>query len=644
MPTFTLPQMPLNGLANGLLPPGMAQTQNPQVLGADGLPYRKPDQNSQFTADGYPLPHYLQMSAILSAGQQTYFHDRWDEARKHGRQNALAMERDVFLQGILQERKLAVSGLNWHIEVDDEKDPYQKSLKDGLQVILRATPYLQRHHYAALDAVWYGRHGIQHRKVWRELDLPAVDFRLAVPADPAAAGGGAAGSVDRLSRQPNDRQRSRYALPAVPRNDPALPPVAGSADEQGAGTDPGGFAARGAPAVLTQVKKLRPCWVVDKHQPVHGDSIGHKWDGTPYILLYSAAARQVAAAGGEVFDPRDPDARPLPPGEITMTTGGSYGLVLRDSYWRDRFVLHSHLSVAAEFFDVDRAEAVHGVGVRDVLYWFWWLKNEWLEWIVTYFERVGLGLTLWYFEAGNSQSYNEMFRLAEQQSRRVNLLVPWYADKRGGGAGGVERVETPTAGAESLLKLIEHWEGYAERYIIGQKLSSDHRGSGGLGGSGAAEFQADTKHQIIKFDAENLDCTYTQDWVQPTLRATFPELADVPARWKFSVPDPAQDGKLEAVTKCYAMGVDFLKHEVRGLTGLSDPQPGDDIIGQPAQELDPETGKPKKDGFGEDDDEENGGDNGEEGGNADRSDAKTHFIRPGEIVYYAGQGPSPGVE
>ena len=403
----------------------------------------------------------------------------------------------MFLQAILQDRKLAVAGLSWNIEVDDEKDPAQKSLKDGLQRILRATPYQQRHHYAALDAIWYGRHAVQHRKVWRELDLPVVNFQPAVPGigngggslaagspggpsafGPAAAfppavpglplpglpgAGMAGGLVGQTNLNPGmpaaPYRRSHYALGVSPGGDhggdnvPAATP----------GDLPVSVAARGAPAVLTRSTQRRRCWIVQKHQPVHGDSIGHKWDGTPYILVYTAKARALAEQGAEIINPADPDSTPLPPGEITLTTGGSYGLVLRDPYWRDRFLIHSHLSVAAEFQDVDLAEAIHGAGVRDVLYWFWWLKNESLEWVTTYFEPRRPGYQPVVLRGGEQEELRRgiLTRRAAEPARQHPR--PPLRQQAGAAAGGVERIETPIGGAEALLAMKKDIEDKAER-------------------------------------------------------------------------------------------------------------------------------------------------------------------------------------
>ena len=46
----------------------------------------------------------------------------------------------------------------------------------------------------------------------------------------------------------------------------------------------------------------------------------------------------------------------------------------------------------------ESAGAAYGIGLRHRLYWYWWMKQEYMEWIGTYLERVGLG----YVQAGQT--------------------------------------------------------------------------------------------------------------------------------------------------------------------------------------------------------------------------------------------------
>ena len=102
-------------------------------------------------------------------------------------------------------------------------------------------------------------------------------------------------------------------------------------------------------------------------------------------------------------------------------------------------------------------------------------------------------------------------------------------------------------------------------------MSSRQEG-GGLGGSSAAKFQANTKYRIIKSDCDNLAETFTEDLVKP-LKRLNPFTASSPFHYKFifNVDEYEPEAKLNAVKVAYSMGVGFDEDEVRGVTGFSKP-------------------------------------------------------------------------
>jgi hypothetical protein len=80
------------------------------------------DRNGEATnarPDEFAIPHVWSFSALYRGARRTYKH-LFDEAMEEGRDQALAMKRDVHLAALLQERKLTVAGLKWHLEVDDD--------------------------------------------------------------------------------------------------------------------------------------------------------------------------------------------------------------------------------------------------------------------------------------------------------------------------------------------------------------------------------------------------------------------------------------------------------------------------------------------------------------------------------------------
>ena len=532
------------------------------ILGADGQPL-SPAQ------DGYgefALPHAFTFQALYQGADRTYIHDRFDEALRYARQQALVMLHDPALQAPVQERKLGVVSLKHHIECEDEQDPEQVRARDLMTRIVKRTPNLKQLFWNLLDAVWYGRAGVQVLNQWDLLSLPA-------PALAVGAAGVAGGRPQQFLAGP------------VPR------------------------AALGASVTPPAAKEQVRCLLVRQHMPVQGDKIGHKLDGTPYVLVNSAEASRIPGA------------------ELTLTTTGGHGLVLRGD-WRERFILHRHLSEDRDFLlETEQAEAVHGVGLRHVVFWLNFLKLELLEWITTYMERVGLGLTLWLYQAGNKDALAEAKKAAADNSRKNNLFVPVWPGQTGRLQGGVERVETPTAGVEALRQQIEYIDEKIERYVIGQTLSSDSEGSG-LGGSGVASLHAQTKHKIIAFDADNLAETLTTDFVRVRARWAIPGRPDLwqCLRWVFDhdAVDPSK--QLEAVAKASGLGVTFKENEVRGLTGLSDPGPGDAVVG----------GQVKAPGEGD------GGGGEDKGGGPDDDDrGPAPFRRNGHARRYAAADHEP---
>jgi DNA topoisomerase IB len=201
-----------------------------QILDPAGRPYQRE------RYDEFAIPHVMTGQWIYKSGWQTYWH-RWDEAVKKNREDALAMRRDAWLMALLQERRLAVASLKWHIEVDNEKDPHEKALKDGLTKILKTTPRLQSLFYYLDDAIWYGRYGSQLHYGWRNMDLPAPAPGPSIPGQPA------------VKTAQNQKRRALCI-------------------QRGLG-HPG-------------------------HIPVNGDKIGHKLDHTPYVLVHGSEDDQLS--------------------------------------------------------------------------------------------------------------------------------------------------------------------------------------------------------------------------------------------------------------------------------------------------------------------------------------------------------------
>jgi phage gp29-like protein len=445
----------------------------------------------------FPVPPYSLFTATQSGYRHTYWHSRFDEALRHQRQNALSMWVDPFLQSLLQERKLAVANLPWHLEVEDERQPRQREVRDALAAALRRTPRLKQLFLTLLNTTWYGRYGCE----W--------DWH------------------------------------------------------------PEHVAGRRVPCIME--------W-----SPVNGDKFGFFYrdvaddapanirDGTPYVLINATAAMRFKGK---------PDVFPSTEGMALALRGG----------WREWFCLHLHNPEDADYFDPEGAVSKFGVGLRSHCYWYWWMKAEFLEWISSFMERVGLGVTIWYYESGNSQSLAAVQTAARDQSRRDNLFVPYTPGQKVPSNGLVERIEPPITGVESLRGLIEYFDDTLRQLFNGQTLSSKSEGSG-LGGTGVASLHSDTKSKIAAMDAADLGETFTGSARRPgplytMQKYAFPDTMPgtkngFTVRLMFDVERAESKDKLDAARTIFDMGGTLKESEVMAAAGFSRPAEGEASLSQ----------------------------------------------------------------
>lgn len=449
------------------------------ILGPDGRPWNR---NGDTPPDSFPIPYAHLFAGKYQGPDRTFVHSRYDEAMRHVRQNAEIMWRDAWLMAMLNERKYAVESLPWHLEIPNEKDERQVAVRDAIRKVVEGIADLDRIISALLNAIWYGRYGVQVKWQWMH---------------------------------------------------------------------------QGGQKILTIADWL----------PVNGDKIGHQHDHTPYVLVYGAERHKLHKA------------------DLILSTVAP-AVSLRGS-WRERFILHYHDREDADYFASEQAEGVHGVGIRSKIYWLDFLRRDFYDWTTTFFERMGLGLTLWYYPHGDAVAEAEVKRIAATQSGRTNLFVPMFPDGKGSQKGLVERIEVPVAGAGALREMIADIEKKIERHMVGQEASSRNAGSTGLGNSEGAAFQWETKGAITRRDSRFLAASLTQQLVYMIQKYSFPDTMPhlengFSLRWVYDVEKKESDRKLAAVQSLVAMGLEVKADEARAAAGLSKPTEGDDLISPPA--------------------------------------------------------------
>ncbi len=127
---------------------------------------------SEKRPDGFAVPHVFTFASLFQGGFKTYFQERWDEALRHHRTNALAMRRDAWLMALLRERKDGTLRLKWHLEPDNDKDMTEKAAAGSMTKVLRSIRRIKRIERACLEALWYGRYAVHMKWGWKVMNLP----------------------------------------------------------------------------------------------------------------------------------------------------------------------------------------------------------------------------------------------------------------------------------------------------------------------------------------------------------------------------------------------------------------------------------------------------------------------------------------
>ena len=102
--------------------------------------------------------------AQLVAGKNFYFNP--DQAIRDSRENAVIMRRDLSILEPLQARQLAVAQLPWHIEPENANSRKQVRVCSQVQKIIEDIPDFLKFKLALLEAVFYGRYGVNLHYTW----------------------------------------------------------------------------------------------------------------------------------------------------------------------------------------------------------------------------------------------------------------------------------------------------------------------------------------------------------------------------------------------------------------------------------------------------------------------------------------------
>ncbi len=304
--------------------------------------------------------------------------------------------------------------------------------------------------------------------------------------------------------------------------------------------------------------------VVDRWKPYNGDKLAFRLDDGEHDPD-EIGIRITPAFAASTNLPRE---------RIEATDQGmAYFLTPEE---RLRFIVHKHMVEDAAWESPIDAGAIHGIGIRSRVYWLWFLRQETSAQLTNYLERVGQGFTIWYYPQGNDEAERKTREAAEKQTGENVILFP-KPEGDETNAFGVERIEPNAGGIEVMQNLVhEFYDKQIKRYILGQTLTSEADATGL--GSGVADIQIDTLHQIVSYDARNQEETITVDLIKPLKEWNCPEARDLEVRFVIDTEEADVERKLAAIRQGFDMNLAIKAEDVRSVIGVSKPLEGDEVL------------------------------------------------------------------
>jgi len=312
--------------------------------------------------------------------------------------------------------------------------------------------------------------------------------------------------------------------------------------------------------------------IINAWKPIHGDKLAFRYDdGTG---KYSDD--DIGIRIGPTFYTGDivgGDRR------IEITDyGPAYFL---EDWERSMLAVHRHIIEDGWYEDPLSAGRIHGVGIRDRIYWTWLQMQEALAQLMEAVERTGNGTFIYWYPDGNAEAQKRAEAVAGEQAHTNYIIMP--RDPTGAETYGVDYFPANTAGIEALRTIIHEYFGHQiKRYILGQTLTSEAQATGL--GSNVADMHHESLMRIRDFDAINLEETLTAELVGPLKHYNahlYRRARDIDVRFKIDTDSAESDKKLDAAFKAFEMGLEIKDSDIRSLTGLSEPGPDDKILVNP---------------------------------------------------------------
>jgi phage gp29-like protein len=207
--------------------------------------------------------------------------------------------------------------------------------------------------------------------------------------------------------------------------------------------------------------------------------------------------------------------------------------------------------------------------------------NDYLRRAMEYLDRAAFGVELWKFPANNPRAQAETEKAATRHvgGGRSIILVPVMPGQQEE-LYGVEHIEPGLQGVDTLLQVIrQFFEEKMKRVIVGQTLTSEAQSTGM--GSGVADAHLATFHDIITYDARNLEETISEQLVKPLQEWNFPQFRNIKLVFTIDTETDNVLEKMNAFRQAYDIGFRIRTVDVATAIGVAEAGPDEAALENP---------------------------------------------------------------
>lgn len=285
--------------------------------------------------------------------------------------------------------------------------------------------------------------------------------------------------------------------------------------------------------------------LIKDHRPMNGDGLVARWDGSWGSLV------------NWDYD-----------GEKEISDGRGYA----HFYTPDEMqavIIHTHTRRDVDYYEPSLAGAIRGQGVRNDIFYYWYLKSNYLAILSDYSERFANGIWQAFYDESNPTGKADMEQaVASYRNNRV-LSIPRQRDKST--AYGVEITEVGTATPQFLLSILESFDDLITRYITGSLITEKTDAIGG----DVAGLVSDRITRVIKWDAVKLAATLTEQLLPVLYKYNCPGVR--PGKFVFDLDSPNAGDILGYAERLAALGGNLDMDHLYSVCGLPQGGPGANI-------------------------------------------------------------------